>query len=84
MNSKLTDPHLDKIPADEITEEEREARLHAGPRRGLSINDTVAYEANHSMGSRGVGTSDVEAGPDLNKNLSETVKKPEDLLDLEK
>jgi hypothetical protein len=32
------------------------------PRTGLSINDTVAANANLSMGARGVGTSGVEAG----------------------
>jgi hypothetical protein len=83
MNSNLIDPHFDEIPADEISDAEREARLHAAPRRGLSINETIAHDANKSIGSRGVDTSEVEAGPDLDKNLSETVKKPDELLDLD-
>jgi hypothetical protein len=83
MDSKLIDPGFDKIPADELTGEELQARLHAPLRHGLSINDTIAEAANHSVGARGVGTSAVEAGPDLDKNLSETVKTPEELLDLD-
>jgi hypothetical protein len=82
MDSHLIDPKLDQIPADEITEEERQERLHSAPRRGLSINDTIAHDANHSVGARGVGTSDVEAGPDLDKDLSEAVPLPEDKLDV--
>lgn len=84
MDSNLIDPHFDTIPADEITEQERQARLNAPLRHGLSIQDTVADTANHSVGSRGVGTSDVEAGPTLDEHLSETVKSPKELLDPDK
>ncbi len=84
MDSKLIDPHFDTIPADEITEQELQARLNAPLRHGLSIQDTIAEGANHSVGARGVGTSDVAAGPDLDDHLSETVKSPKDLLDLDK
>ena len=64
MKSKLIDPKLDEIPADEVelTAAEREALLHQKPIRGLSINDTIARNANHSVGARGVDTSQVETG----------------------
>jgi hypothetical protein len=64
MKSKLIDPKLDEIPADksELTADEREKLLHQKPIRGLSINDTIANRANHSIGSRGVETSHVESG----------------------
>ncbi len=81
MNSKIIDPHLDQIPADELTEEESQARLHSAPRRGLSINDTIAHDADHSVGSSGVQTSRVEDGPKLDKNLSEALPKSSDPLD---
>ena len=45
-----------------LTEEERQAQLNAHPVRGLSINDTVARDANLSVGARGVDTSGVSAG----------------------
>jgi hypothetical protein len=80
----MIDPHFDTIPADELTEEERQARLKAPLRHGLSIQDTIADAANHSVGARGVGTSDVEAGPTLDEHLSETVKGPKELLDPDK
>jgi hypothetical protein len=64
MNSKLIDPKFDAIPADpvELTEAQREALRHQKPIRGLSINDTIAHNANMSVGARGVDTSAVEAG----------------------
>lgn len=64
MKSKLIDPKLDEIPADnvQLTEAEKEALRHQKPIRGLSINDTIAREANQSVGARGVDTSDVESG----------------------
>jgi hypothetical protein len=84
MDSHLIDPKLDQIPADELTEEERQARLHSAPRHGLSINDTVAYDANHSVGSRGVLTSDVKRGPDFDQNLDEApIVLQDDPLDLD-
>jgi hypothetical protein len=45
----------------ENLEERAEERLRK-PRSGLSINDTVASNANLSVGARGVDTSGVEAG----------------------
>jgi hypothetical protein len=64
MNSKLIDPKFDAIPADpvELTEAERAQQLQQKPIRGLSINDTIARNANQSVGSRGVDTSAVETG----------------------
>jgi hypothetical protein len=53
-------------------------------RRGLSIKDTIADAADHSIGSAGVGTSGVDAGPKLDEHLSETVKSPKELQDLDK
>lgn len=41
---------------------EQEAGSGSGPRTGLSINDTVASDANLSVGSRGADTSGVKAG----------------------
>jgi len=62
----MIDPKLNQIPVDpagdlgdaELSEQQR-AR---GPRRGLSINDTIAGDANLSVGSRGVDTSGVVSG----------------------
>jgi hypothetical protein len=64
MKSKLIDPKLDEIPADEVelTDAERAKQLHQKPIRGLSINDTIAHDPNQSIGARGVDTSAVETG----------------------
>lgn len=64
MKSELIDPKLDEIPADklELNASEREKLLHQKPIRGLSINDTIARRADHSVGARGVETSQVESG----------------------
>ena len=64
MKSKLIDPKLDVIPAEqvELTAAESEKLRHQKPIRGLSINDTIANSADHSVGARGVETSDVESG----------------------
>ena len=66
----MIDPKLNEIPVDEtlneevdettLTAEQRAAR--ARKRQGLSINDTVAANANLSVGGRGVDTSGAEAG----------------------
>jgi hypothetical protein len=68
----VTDPKLDKLPTDakgdfkerpEGSSPEDEQREGARrPRPGLSINDTIAANANLSVGSRGVDTSGVLAG----------------------
>jgi len=64
----MIDPKLNELAvdapadADRLTaEEERAHRLKAG-RSGLSINDTIARDANLSVGGRGVDVSGVRAG----------------------
>ena len=52
---------LENIPESELTPQQRAARA-ARPRTGLSINDTIAADANLSVGSRGVDTSGVRSG----------------------
>lgn len=59
----MTDPKLNEIPADarDLTDEQRNERARR-PRSGLSIKDTVAGDANLSVGGQGVDTSGVKAG----------------------
>jgi hypothetical protein len=72
--AELIDPHFDKIPADEVslTETERAALLHGQPSRGLSINDTIARDANLSIGSTGVSTSGIPSGVSPEEQISDT------------
>ena len=65
----MIDPKLDQLPVeanDEIVAASERtgatATAQKGPRRGLSINDTVAANSNMSVGGRGVDTSGVRAG----------------------
>lgn len=64
----MIDPKFNEIPPDveladdNLTAEEREARMRQTPVRGLSINDTIARDANLSVGARGVDTSGAAAG----------------------
>jgi len=60
----MIDPKFNEIPEETegLPEPERKARTELKPRQGLSINDTIAREANLSVGGRGVDTSGVEAG----------------------
>lgn len=61
----MIDPKLNELtePAKGGSRTSTEERVSAAkPRTGLSINDTVASDANRSDGARGVGTSGVEAG----------------------
>ncbi len=66
----MVDPKLNELPIDpedEIVNAENVNSAEAGTggrgkRRGLSINDTVAANANLSVGARGVDTSGVRAG----------------------
>jgi hypothetical protein len=66
----MIDPKLDRLPENatgdfkntpehEQTEGQRASR---SPRRGLSINDTVAAGPNMSVGARGLDNSGVEGG----------------------
>jgi hypothetical protein len=68
----MTDPKLNELPADArgdfersreaaLSEEER-ARARSRSRAGLSVNDTIAADANLSVGARGVDVSGVSAG----------------------
>lgn len=68
----MTDPKLNKLstdandeatdrPASPLSEGERAERLRRG-RAGLSINDTIAANANLSVGSPGVDVSGVKSG----------------------
>lgn len=59
----MTDPKLNEIPADtqNLSDEQRGERARR-PRSGLSINDTIAGDANLSVGGRGVDVSGVKAG----------------------
>jgi hypothetical protein len=59
----MTDPKLNEIPADPRGAAERPRTGQAQPpRQGLSINDTIAADANLSVGGRGVDTSGVVSG----------------------
>ena len=68
----MIDPKLNELPANAegdfadvpetpLTEEQKAERLKRA-RAGLSINDTVARNANLSVGARGVDSSGVESG----------------------
>ncbi|MBV9759758.1 MAG: DUF2934 domain-containing protein [Acidobacteriaceae bacterium] len=59
----MTDPKLNEIPVEPRGAAER-PRSGQGqpPRKGLSINDTIAADANLSVGGHGVDTSGVVSG----------------------
>lgn len=59
----MTDPKFNEIPADprDVAEHPRGGQAQR-PRQGLSINDTIAADANLSVGGRGVDTSGVVSG----------------------
>lgn len=63
----MVDPKLNELPADAQGEikERGSGKQSAGrgkARQGLSINDTIARDANLSVGSRGADFSGVESG----------------------
>lgn len=59
----MTDPKLNEIPIDKGTLSEKPRAGEAQrPRQGLSINDTIAADANLSVGGRGVDTSGIVSG----------------------
>jgi hypothetical protein len=59
----MVDPKFDKIPEDlEKANQGQVARNRTTPTRGLGINETIARDANLSVGSKGVDTSGVAAG----------------------
>ncbi len=81
----MIDPKFDKIPVDaadafetydETTMTPDEVAAYRQRRAGLSINDTVATNANTSLGARGVDTSGVESGAGAGAGL--TILTPEE------
>lgn len=76
----MIDPKLNELPIDpndeianagdgRVTEK---TQAESGKRRGLSVNDTVASNANLSVGSRGVDTSGVKAGAGAGAGMAMT------------
>jgi hypothetical protein len=59
----MTDPKFNQVAPEpqELSEQQRAERAR-NPRAGLSINDTIAGDANLSVGGRGVDTSGVVSG----------------------
>lgn len=59
----MTDPKFNEIPPDPRNVSEKQ-KVEQGkrPAQGLSINDTIAGDANLSVGGRGVDTSGVRSG----------------------
>jgi Protein of unknown function (DUF2934) len=71
----MIDPKLNEIPADaseKVLTDEQKTRSAARPRTGLSINDTIASNANLSVGSRGVDTSGVSSGAGVGAGMTLT------------
>ncbi len=62
LNELLDDKTGTKKVSNTGLEEAEESRVAGTPRRGLSVNDTVAADANLSVGARGADTSGVRAG----------------------
>lgn len=59
----MTDPKFNEIPPDKRNVSGAQPTGQAQrPRQGLSVNDTIAADANLSVGGRGVDTSGVIAG----------------------
>ncbi len=61
---------FDDIPEESLTEEQKAERRRRA-KAGLSINETVARDANMSVGSRGTDTSGVEAGAGAGAGLTQ-------------
>jgi hypothetical protein len=77
----MIDPKLDKVPVDPASKaksaQASEQRQSGSPnlrhaREGLSITDTIAGDANLSVGSRGVEVSGVETGSGAGAGLTST------------
>jgi hypothetical protein len=58
------------VPEDSLTEEQRVERAKRA-KAGLSINDTIARDANQSVGARGVDSSGVESGAGAGAGLTQ-------------
>ena len=73
----MNDPKLNQTPVNteadvdesSLTEAQKAERLRRR-RAGLSINDTIARDANMSVGARGVDSSGVEAGAGAGAGLT--------------
>jgi hypothetical protein len=61
---------FDNVPEESLTEEQRAERRRRA-KAGLSINETVARDANLSVGSRGADTSGVESGAGAGAGLTQ-------------
>ena len=59
------------VPEGSLTEEQKAARLKLS-KLGLSINDTIARDANMSVGARGVDSSGVETGAGAGAGLTQS------------
>jgi hypothetical protein len=57
---RMVDPKFNELPAP--TEGRRRPTGAKPPRRGLSINETIAADANKSIGAAGVDTSNITTG----------------------
>jgi hypothetical protein len=78
----MIDPKFNELPvetADEFADvpessltEERKAERRRRAKAGLSINETVARDANLSVGARGVDSSGVESGAGAGAGLTNT------------
>lgn len=77
----MIDPKLNELPVDaegdfadlgegSLTEEQKAERARRA-KAGLSINETVARDANQSVGARGVDTSGVESGAGAGAGLTQ-------------
>lgn len=78
----MIDPKFDQLPVDaegdltevpegSLTEEQKQERLKRA-KAGLSINDTIARDANMSVGARGVDSSGVETGAGAGAGLTQS------------
>ncbi|MGI8958377.1 MAG: hypothetical protein ACR2IV_01170 [Bryobacteraceae bacterium] len=77
INPKLNELPIDAegdfadVPENSLTEEQRAGRTRRA-KAGLSINDTIASDANLSVGARGVDSSGVESGAGAGAGLTNT------------
>ncbi|HEY3940366.1 MAG TPA: DUF2934 domain-containing protein [Bryobacteraceae bacterium] len=82
----MIDPKLNKVPAQKPGAFENlpaapRAEPRSGPiRRGLSVNDTIAADANRSVGARGVDTSGVEAGAGAAAEMTSITPDTDDII----
>ena len=63
---------FEDVPEDSLTEDQKAELRKKKPRRGLSINETVARDANMSVGARGVDSSGVETGAGAGAGMTQS------------